>query len=708
MTSVALTAVGNQKRANAAQICGRFMRSLAKQAARQTSLFALWICTLCAAAQSAPLSGQALNSPLIEPIADIAEAEPVLHPQDARVSEFLDGLVAGLKKRDQLAGLSVAITRSSGDVLLRGFGIEKIATTTVTPNPEATLFRLGSTSKLITYLSAMQLVEQARLSLDAPVNSLLPDALKIPDQGFAKPITVRDLLHHTAGFEDLALGHLFADKAEAVLTLESYLARYRPNRVRAPGEMAVYSNYSVALLGAIVARVSGERFEDYVEKQIFLPLKMTRSSFREPLAAADARKISAEQAKLFSEGFSRAQGTFKPQGFEFIAQIAPAGGMSSTAFDMARFARMLLNDGELDGVRVIKKSTLEAMRAGCFRNGASAQALPDELGVQAICHGYMTRAYGTHQAYGHGGATVYFHTAFMTLPSLDLAIFVSINTANGRKSASDITDLLVEFLEPTALRAGQLRPAVAVSAEESAAVRGDYLSNRRPFSGLTGLLQSLSGEAVAAGPKSLPAGSIVISAGGDSSALVPIAALTYQNQETGSIVKFLTNSQGKVSGFANPAGHSTSAKVQGFSNPKVWIVLTGAIGVMAIFSLMSAYAGWGSQRRPALGAVKVLSVLAALASLALLALLGWMAMDLSADRALFDYPGASAQWFAYAAIALAALAVLKLLCVPSVLKSDWMVLAKLGFVLCALVLFAWSVSSWSWGILSTNVTEIRD
>src|SRR5690606_36509414 len=97
-----------------------------------------------------------------------------------------------------------------------------------------TLFRIASISKTFTYLLGLQLVDDGRLDLDTPVNDYLPDALKLPDEGWPT-VLVRHLFTHTAGFEDSAMGHLFVDRAERVLTTTEYLQRHRPKRVRAPG-----------------------------------------------------------------------------------------------------------------------------------------------------------------------------------------------------------------------------------------------------------------------------------------------------------------------------------------------------------------------------------------------------------------------------------------------------------------------------------------
>jgi CubicO group peptidase (beta-lactamase class C family) len=658
--------------------------------------------------------------------------EPTQAAPDASVGVYLDGLVAGLMKREHLAGITVAMTRRDAPILLRGYGMANAGSTpgaTAQParpvDPELSLFRVGSTSKLVTYLAAMQLVEQGTLDLEAPINTILPDALKVPAQGYAEPIRVKHLLTHSAGFEDLALGHLFvladksADKAAApshVLALSDYLARYRPNRVRAPGTAAVYSNYSVALLGEIVALRSGELFEDYVENHVFKPLGMRHSSFREP-HGADSRTIAPALAADMAQGFQRRGGVFAAQAVELIGQIAPAGGLSTTAADMARFGRMLLNDGELDGVRVIRAATLKQMREGCFRNGQVGAATDiSVLGVQPICHGYMTRDYGPHRGFGHGGATVNFHTAFMTVPSLDLAVFVSINSDNGRASAGDIADFLIAYVSaPSSKSAGKVPPGAtramlplwAVTAAQTQAVTGDYLTNRRPFSGLTGLLQSLSGESMAPAGKQAPAGALVFTGGPEPVRLNPVAPLIYQNADTGSLMQFLSDEQGAITGYAGAAGHATSAKIGGWHSPIVWASLTGALFAIALITLISSYAGLGTQRRPALRAVKLMSALTACVVILMVTVFIALAGELDGSSALFSYPTANAKRLAVLMISSALLGGIKLLCLPLVLKSDWYRLAKFGYAVSTAVVITWAVSSYGWGLLSLNVTEMR-
>src|SRR5690606_3876952 len=202
---------------------------------------------------------------------DAAQAPAAPRAIDADdLSAYVDGLVDAAMRRDGIAGVTVAIVDREGPLLLRGYGLAAQSPRRAV-DAAGTLFRIASISKTFTYLLALQLVDQGRLDLDDPVNDHLPPALALPDDGYP-PVRVRHLLTHTAGFEDTAMGHLFVDRPERVLPMADYLQRHRPRRVRPPGTVAVYSNYSVALLGAMLAQVTGTGFDALAGQRLFGPM----------------------------------------------------------------------------------------------------------------------------------------------------------------------------------------------------------------------------------------------------------------------------------------------------------------------------------------------------------------------------------------------------------------------------------------------------
>ena len=125
----------------------------------------------------------------------------------------------------------------------------------------------------------MQLEEQGKLNLDTDVNHYLDFQIR---PAFNKPITLRNLMTHTGGFEETANDIILTDPKQAV-SLRDYLINNQPMRIFPPGEIPAYSNYGVGLASYIVQRASGEPFEQYVQEHIFTPLGMTHSSFYQPL-----------------------------------------------------------------------------------------------------------------------------------------------------------------------------------------------------------------------------------------------------------------------------------------------------------------------------------------------------------------------------------------------------------------------------------------
>lgn len=394
----------------------------------------------------------------------------------AALSAHLSGLAEATLAQEQLAGLVIAVVRGSAILHLSGHGIGHLPNRP--PDPWTSRFRIGSISKTFTYVALMRLVSQGRLTLDDPVNLHLPPALQLPRSPWAEPVRIRHLLSHTAGFEDSALGHLFVRDPARLSSPEDYLVRNRPAQVRPPGLTAVYSNYGIALLGAVIAERSGRSYIDEIEATLLGPLGMTRASFREPLPAGHPAALPEAVVDELAQGFRRIDGQFVPGEFEYLSQGAAAGGLSASAADMARWMSMLLAEGELDGVRVLDAASARRLASPLHANAA---------GVSAIGHGFLTGQYGDAPAYGHGGATLMFHSTLELLPDQRLGVFVSTNSDNGRAAVARLSRLIVEHLHP------ELRPTPVTPAVDLVDTRpwtGEYRSNRRNFSGIERLFLS--------------------------------------------------------------------------------------------------------------------------------------------------------------------------------------------------------------------------
>ena len=248
------------------------------------ALVALAALAIPAAGQSptqlAPTKPTAAVLPAAAPPATPASAGTHdLNKQD--VDTWLDGYMPYSLKAGAIPGAVVVVVKDGQILTARGFGYSDLKTDKPV-DPELTLFRPGSVSKLFTWTAVMQLVQAGKLDLDKDVNTYLD--FKIPPHD-GKPVTLRNIMTHTAGFAETAKYLIdFGEKKPD--PLGTILARWVPERIYAPGEMPAYSNYAASVAGHIVERVSGEPFDTYIQNHIFAPAGMGHSSFDQPLPAS--------------------------------------------------------------------------------------------------------------------------------------------------------------------------------------------------------------------------------------------------------------------------------------------------------------------------------------------------------------------------------------------------------------------------------------
>ena len=430
------------------------------------------------AAATAPAAAQPAA---IAPPAPIA-ATPLPAPQ---LEAFVDGVVRRAMSRDHIAGVTISVVQNGQVVLKKGYGFANLGQRKPV-DPDKTLFRVASISKTFTWIALMNEIEAGRMRLDGPVNLYLPEPLQLKDQGKKTPVRLKDLMTHTAGFEDRSLGQLFERDPNRVRPLNDYLRQERPRRVREPGLLPSYSNYGAALAGAAVSNVVGKPYEQLVSEEIILPAGMTRTTFREARPWNDRLPAPMNEtlAADLSDGFSWTPMGWKTQPREFMGQVAPAASASSTAGDMARYMTLLLNGGTLDGRTIFSPKTAQAFRTPMYRPA------PEAAGWNA---GFMDIALpGGRRGFGHGGATLYFHSNLVIVPDLGLGVFVSVNTDSGANLPATLPSTIVEhFYAP----APAVPVASALSYDQARAYEGDYLTTRRAYGGLEGFTNRIIGRA---------------------------------------------------------------------------------------------------------------------------------------------------------------------------------------------------------------------
>jgi CubicO group peptidase (beta-lactamase class C family) len=321
------------------------------------------------------------------------------------------------------------------------------------------MFHPGSVSKLFTWTAVMQLYEQGKLNLDADVNTYLK-GFQIPAT-FPQPITLNHLLSHTPGFEDRSTG-MMAREPRDLRPLGEFLASHMPARVRPPGELTSYSNYGTSLAGYIVEVVSGIPFEQYIEENIFKPLGIDHSTFRQPLPV--------DLAPNMSTGYTYKNGVFKEEKPEFLNGMAPAGALSACATDMARFMIAHLQNGIYGGSRILKEETAKFMHSRLFGHDPR---------VNGNAHGFWEFGYNDLRLIEHGGDTIYFHSQLALIPEQNVGWFISYNTNPGG-SRQQLFHALLNRFYPALTPLAELKPS-ADARQRLKKVSGVYGVTRRSY-----------------------------------------------------------------------------------------------------------------------------------------------------------------------------------------------------------------------------------
>ncbi|MEO8501134.1 MAG: serine hydrolase domain-containing protein [Vicinamibacteria bacterium] len=305
----------------------------------------------------------------------------------ATAAAFFDPLVEDAIRRGGVSYAALVLVQGDSLLYQRGYGEAR-----GTPiDAERTIFSAASIGKLFVATAAMQLAEHGELDLLRDINNYLRQ-FQI-ESNFPEPVTLAQLLTHTAGFEDRFLGALAPSGTSP--DLGRYLAAHLPHRVMPPGQEISYSNHGMALAGHVVEAVAGTPFDAYVEQMIFRPLGMLHSSFRQPLPNSLAAAWVGR----------RPAPTILPY---------PAGSLVSTAADMGRFVCAQLNGGACGGARILSEGATSEMQRTHFTAHA---------GMPGVAYGFFEGRRGTERYLFHTGDGGH-HAILLLLPGQQLGFYL--------------------------------------------------------------------------------------------------------------------------------------------------------------------------------------------------------------------------------------------------------------------------------------------
>jgi CubicO group peptidase (beta-lactamase class C family) len=336
-------------------------------------------------------------------------AAPTDVPGGDTVGRIEAHVAEGLRD-NRVPGGALAVVDADGEVHLRGFGTTGRGGGEVTPD---TPFIIGSTTKSMTALAVLQLVEDGAVDLDDPLSAHL-DGFEVLPAGWTEQVTVRRLLEQTSGLPPLA-GAPATTWLEDVPIAEAAAQVNGTELVSEPGTVWQYTNANYVLLGALIEEVSGRPYAEHLEERLFAPLQMTRTTAR----LDEARQLGLREGHRYVFGVPVAHLTHREG-------LVPAGLVVSTARDLGRYLQALLQGGQLDGQRVLSEEGVQAL---------FAPAVPATLGPwakqPAASYGFGwfvgEGPFGPTPVVFHPGATPDYGATAALVPSASSALVLLVN-----------------------------------------------------------------------------------------------------------------------------------------------------------------------------------------------------------------------------------------------------------------------------------------
>ncbi|HKP29002.1 MAG TPA: serine hydrolase domain-containing protein [Gemmatimonadales bacterium] len=585
----------------------------------------------------------------------------------AEIEAFVDGMMLVQLRTGHAAGATVAVVRDGKLLFEKGYGYADLVQRTPV-DAEQTLFRVGSVSKVFTWTAVMQLWEEGKLDLDKDVNEYLD--FKIPAT-YPEPVTLRQILVHSAGFEEDPTD-LFTEDTAHIQPMGTWLAAHMPARVRPPRVLTSYSNWTAAVAGYIVQRVSGIPFEEYVEQHIFTPLGMTRSTFRQPIPAALLPGLSI--------GYEYKHGRYEPKLPEYATGVGPAGTMATTAGDMAKFMISQLALGAAPSGRILAESTAVLMHSRLF---GGDPRLP------GFAYGFYEMSSNNIRVFGHGGDTQWFHSNMALLPSEGVGLFVSFNTDTGGAMYEVFTRAFMDHYYPDPL------PWVASKAtrEELARFAGNYVTIRSNYSKY---LKALSLALATTVTVADSGGALVTTFQGEEHRFIPVDSLLFRDENSELMLAFRKDSAGRIThAFLSNDPSSSEVKMSATKSPRLHLEVMATALVLFLLTVIAAMVrrltGRDSKGLPDR------KLLVAMASTFLLAVVVLAMMPISVQALLYNQLGA----IRYLLI-LAAIGGLLTLWATIAAVRQWRsgaspLMARLRFtvVVLAAIAFLWSLNTWN-------------
>lgn len=368
------------------------------------------------------------------------------------ITKYLSAFITQQMKKGEITGLSIALVDDDKLLWSEGFGYaDKSAKIKATPE---TLYRAGSVSKLFNAVAVMQLVEQGKLDLDAPITQYVEDFSINSRFGSIDDITLRSLLSHQSGMPSDIAGGMWSDSAPS---LESLNAAWAKSHIVKPANTHFnYSNTGVSLSGLAVQRVTGQPYETYLRDALLLTLNMQQSDFTGSLQGENAAK-----------GYNG-----KREVEEKPLRDTPAGGLNTTVEDLSRFLMAVHGKGKFLNTHMLSEASLNEMFV--VQNDDNLIDLNLRVGLGWL---HSNRKLGgRYDVVGHDGRTVAHSAKLVTAPEAGLGVVILSNSADNSDTLGKIAREAMDLLYATkGLPVLEYAPSNAVEKiRTSSELQGEY------------------------------------------------------------------------------------------------------------------------------------------------------------------------------------------------------------------------------------------
>ena len=590
------------------------------------------------------------------------------------VKTFFDIAFETQKLEHELVGATIVVVKDSEILFKKGYGFADLEQR-IPVDPDKHLFRIASISKTFTWTAVMQLVEDGKLDLEDDIQKYLD--FQIP-KTFEEPIRLKHLLTHTPGFEDQSV-EFSPRKLENLMELGEYLSTHIPARVRKPGIFSSYSNYGSAVAGYIVERVSGIPWADYIQKLILNPLNMTKTNVYQPMREA--------HQSAHAKGYQYTEGIYKPTDYLFMHQ-SPAGLISSTADDMAKWMLAHLNLGKLNGVSILETETSSLMQSELFRQHPKDQA---------VLYGFYRADQNGVEVFGHGGDVNQFHSNLSLIPEHNLGIFVSYNSDPGHAARTNVIQSFLDYFFPMQFPE-IIQPNLDVLLDD---YTGTWINTRRNQSTFEKLSMLLSEIYISSDNNEL-----IITAGSSVSRWIPVKHDYFRAKYSNKYLIFYRDDNNTTTHFSIDDGWPASfERIAWYESSRLHKILFFTVGIVTLLYLLRFIYLLMFNRDSFNGISKFDRSIAAMTSAAIVFLIYKLVIELTGDSSKFIYgiPDSIHHVFILVLIVLPLSLGVCVLSICQWVKNSGSFLARLNYGILAFVTLIFVILTWFWNILGIHI-----